>query len=111
MSRRKTTIEEFEQFRCACEKWRTLLGLTHWTIYYKHCKIKDAYASITSNKDSRVAVIRLAVKVDENWQGFESSALHEVLHLALLDDDEAVVNRLQCVLQLVPKDASVIAGV
>lgn len=85
----KTTKNDYEEFKGHAEKWRLKLGLTNWAVYYKHEKINEAYANISWSSRDQIATIKLSTGWDTSWRSkdsvqLERCALHEVLHLLMI---------------------------
>lgn len=90
MPKYQTTEQDFRFFTTCVKKWQKRLGLTGWDIRTVHtAKDRDHRARVEWNYLAKSAVIFLVKKPNtestKTQADIENSALHEVLHLLLLD--------------------------
>ena len=78
----KTTEQDFEDFKAACEKWRYALGLINWRFYYRWCPLKKSQAETEMDFEARHLMI--ALNKGEVTETIAQLAKHEVIEGALL---------------------------
>lgn len=84
----RTSTAQFRFFTAECKRLRSRWGLNDLKVYYQHERLKNAYANLSCDSTSRIAVIRLAKNWDDRQPTraeLRESARHELCHL-LLDD-------------------------
>lgn len=83
----KTTRADFELFKKYCVEYYDKLGLREWTVYYKHARTNDAYASSAWLLSGMIATITLCTDWDtlrpKNEAELRKLALHEIMHILM----------------------------
>ena len=80
------TNKDFEVFKREFEKYRKLLGLNGWQIFYEYKSIEDKFAQIKYILGDGCATVTLNNELPPNLsqhKDIERDAKHEVLHLLL----------------------------
>jgi len=74
---------DFEVFQKEFKMWQGKLGLLGYKVYFKHEPLKGAYADISIDQGSMIAVVRLdsVVSDEDQHRDVRQSAKHEALHL------------------------------
>ena len=116
------TTEQDAEFDEYIKKWQVILGLTDWRIERGNKRGgKDAMAQVTSKVGARLAIYKTGYWGDQvpDSESIEATALHELLHVFLVDfahavktsdndltlesAEHAIVNRLEKLLLKVPR--------
>jgi hypothetical protein len=111
--------KDFERFKKAFMEYAHKLGLNKYRIEFEHRNLDGAYAEVETSVVEAWAVVSLTNEIVEeaarHWQGPETNALHESLHLLLsrlvhlamtrdasareiLEEEHAIVRTLEHVL-------------
>lgn len=81
-----TTGKDFQLFQEEFNKWKDLLGLKGWKIYFVHTELEDAFATISTNLTGRVATVSFNTTFNSyqyNEEQIKETAFHEALELFL----------------------------
>jgi hypothetical protein len=82
----KKSNRDFEIFKSEFEKYRKLLGLTGWQIFYEHKPLDDKFASIKYVLSDGCATVMLNSELPSHLidhKDIKRDAKHEAMHLLL----------------------------
>ena len=88
--------EEFEFFKAAFEKYRTLFGLSDWQIHYEYKPLEGLFSCVDTDRTARLAIVALNSEVPEEAKEHNDivqHARHEAIHLLLAKIKELGLDR------------------
>jgi hypothetical protein len=87
---------DFEVFKKEFEKYRKLLGLTGWDVFYEYKPLEDKFASVSYMADTCEATVSLNSKPSQKalpHNDIKKHAKHEAMHLLLARFDGIAQSR------------------
>lgn len=80
----KTTKEDFNKFKKHFEHYLKKMGVTGWSIFYRHKSVNDeSYATVSFNLGSRLIIVNFADIMDKEAykdMNLKQIAKHEAFH-------------------------------
>ena len=83
----QTTIEDYENFKACCMKYKDLFGIVQYDLYFKHENLDGEISNVNCDIEAKNATIFFSTEITdicrEKQDWIEATALHEVLHIVL----------------------------
>jgi len=83
----QTTIEDYENFKACCIKYKDLFGMVQYDFYFNYENLDEEISTVHYDIEAKNATIFFSTEITdicrEKQDWIEAAALHEVLHIIL----------------------------